>query len=116
MDSLSEKFREWFGRFGLELAPEDVRTRSPGTVRGRGWTVQYCFGADERGDYVDFYAVHRMTTDEHTRLYGDGHHVELDALTTICELSPDPDTQRILRENFEDYNRRVRLELEKKGF
>ncbi|WP_319784177.1 hypothetical protein [Oceanisphaera sp. IT1-181] len=81
-----------------------------------GWLIQYCFSQDKSGDYLDFYCAHRMTDDDHIRLYADGTKVELPALAKLRFSATDPDEDIRLEEAFFEVNRKVSEELMAKGF
>lgn len=54
------------------MPPEHVRERKRGKIVEAGWAIWYLFGEDERGEYLDYYASHRMTNDRHLRIREDG--------------------------------------------
>ncbi|HQR67054.1 MAG TPA: hypothetical protein PLB02_06645, partial [Thermoanaerobaculia bacterium] len=57
---IPETFKHQFGPYVLPLPRKAQATRSPGFIAKKGWLVQYLFGKDERGEYMDFYSSHRM--------------------------------------------------------
>lgn len=66
-----------------------------GERRGRiveaGWAIWYAFGSDERGEYLDYDASHKMMgEDEHTRIREDGSVEVLDG-TSLERLASDPE-------------------------
>ena len=65
-------FNKDFETWSIELPEEAVENRQRGKIVKSGWTIGYLFGTDEAGDYLDYYASHRMTNDRHVRLYADG--------------------------------------------
>lgn len=67
MRSIERRFRRTFAHWGLALPPEDVEARRRGKIVGGGWAIWYLFGSDEQGEYLDYYASHRMTDDRHVR-------------------------------------------------
>ncbi len=73
-------FAERFANWDITLPAENIRQRTTGHIEKKGWLIQYCFGHDENGEYLDYYASHRMTDDEHIRLCADGSQIELAAL------------------------------------
>ncbi len=60
-------FAEDFFHWGITLPPDDVRQRRQGEIAAAGWAIWYLFDSDERGEYLDYYASHRMTSDRHVR-------------------------------------------------
>ncbi len=83
MRRIVDRFAANFAHWGLTLPIADVVRRRAGVIRRAGWVVQYVFGKDERCEYLDYYARHRMTEDGHVRLYADGSFEPLPALSTI---------------------------------
>jgi hypothetical protein len=67
LPALERRFEEIFERWGLRLAEEGVVARRGGflqQMRGSG-NVRYIFGRDEGGEYLEFYAFHRIEGDLH---------------------------------------------------
>jgi len=77
---IEKKFNEYFSRWKIILPRESIKERKPGTIKSHGWFIQYLFGSNNKGDYLDFYASHRMTEDDHIRLYSSGEVEDLPAL------------------------------------
>ncbi|ART81214.1 hypothetical protein CBP31_00015 [Oceanisphaera profunda] len=116
MNKIAEQFAERFAYWDITLASDSLKNRSAGNIKKAGWLIQYCFGQDDKGDYLDFYCAHRMTDDDHTRLYADGTKVELLALAGCRFSVADPDEDKRLEEEFLETNRKVAEELTAKGF
>ncbi len=72
MREIVGRFGRDFGAWGIALPPEDVKERWRGTILAAGWAIWYLFGTDEGGEYLDYYACHRMTNDRHERIREDG--------------------------------------------
>lgn len=86
MRRIVERFAASFAHWGLTLPIADVVRRRSGVLRRGGWVVQYLFGKNDRGEYLDYYSRHRMTEDGHFRLYADG---SFEALPAISNISRD---------------------------
>ena len=111
-----ESFNRRFGRWSITFPAEQLAERRRGSIRQEGWNIQYLFGTDERGEYLDYYAAHRMTDDSHVRLRSSGEAEELPAIEGWCVTSDDP-TEARARENAHlGRNREVVTILEAKGF
>ena len=110
-------FAEHFHHWRLRLPERAVRERRRGEIRARGWRIRYLFGRDERGEYVDYYASHRMTDDVHVRIYESGECAALPAIISgyICNPAIPGDEER-RRAGFFAANRRIAEELREKGF
>ena len=72
MDKRILLFNKHFERWGIALQPDAEQRCPKGTIVSRGWTVKYCFGKDQDGKFLDYYAAHRMTNDRHLRIRDNG--------------------------------------------
>ena len=116
MSAIEDRFSQTFSTWGIRLSPEDVAARRRGKIVKAGWCIWYLFASDETGDYLDYYASHRMTDDEHVRIRYDG---QVESLPTICSMrmmSDDPQEDKKLEAAHLAENRRIARLLEEKGF
>lgn len=112
IECFNARFRPW----EIELPANNVASRASGLIQEHGWAIDFSFGADEDGEYLDYYASHRMTDDEHVRLRADGSSELLPALRSMLLTSLDPvEHARLEREYFE-FNKDVMNLLRAKGF
>ena len=72
MDKRILLFNKHFERWGIALQPDADQQCPRGTIVSRSWTVKYCFGKDQDGKFLDYYAAHRMTNDRHLRIRDNG--------------------------------------------
>ena len=100
----------------IRIPEENIKNRLSGYIQDSGWLIQYCFGKDENGEYMDYYAAHRMTDDSHIRIYEDGTEKVLPALSSIYLLSDDPVEAKRLKDEYEEHNSNVTKMLIEKGF
>jgi hypothetical protein len=110
------RFQLAFYRWGIALPPEDVRERRRGKIVAAGWAIWYPFGEDERGEYLDYYASHRMTDDRYVRIYEDGAEERLPTVSTFQIISGNKRENARLEAEYLEHNRRVGRLLEEKGF
>jgi hypothetical protein len=108
-------FAEEFAMSDICLAEDDVVDRRRGKIDKGGWEISYLFGSDEKGEYLDYYASHRMTNDRHVRIYADGRREDLAALQDFRRASQDPEEDERLQEEFYAENRRVLDMLKEKA-
>lgn len=115
--NLATAFGRRFSNWQIRLPRADLKARQRGEVRKAGWSIQYLFGRDERGEYVDVYSDHRMAGSDHFRLYADGECVPLPDLMQTYAYRPEipGDEQRAATE-FYEHNRRVAALLAEKRF
>ena len=111
-------FDEAFERWEIHLPPEDAEARRRGSIQSAGWAIDYLFGADEQGEYLDYYASHRLTNDRHMRIRASG---ELETLETPEEHLVYPsgaaeDEKQRLKKEFRERNQRIYTALRQKGF
>jgi hypothetical protein len=116
MNRIAQAFRADFVAWGLEIPQESLNSRKPGVIQSAGWLIQYIFGKDSRGEYIEYYAAHRMTDDSHVRLYQTGRRLHLAALTGMHLTSSDPEKARRLEAAYLRRNRRIAHQLVAKGF
>lgn len=110
-------FAEYFRWSKLTLPKSVLKRRKRGVIRRKGWLIQYCFGKDERGEYLDFYSSHRMCGDDHRRLRADGRQEELPAMSTMVffDDTVPGDKERALKESYAR-NQAIAKLLFEKGF
>jgi hypothetical protein len=116
MDPIERMFAERFAHWGITLPVENLGHRSAAHIQQNGWLIQFCFGHDESGDFMDYYASHRMTDDDHVRLYADGTVVQLAALGSAYLSSEDSVEAARLEKEYLESNRKISEELVAKGF
>jgi hypothetical protein len=108
-------FAEEFAMSDICLAEDDVVNRRRGKIDKCGWEISYLFGSDEKGEYLDYYASHRMTNDRHVRIYADGRREDLPALVDFRRASQNPQEDERLKEEFYTENSRVLAMLKEKA-
>ena len=116
MNNIERAFARDFSHWGITLPPEQVRERRRGKIVAAGWTIWYLFGSNERGEYLDYYASHRMTNDRHVRIYESGQVESLPTISTMRLISRDPEEDARLEAEHREVQRRVARMLEEKGF
>lgn len=118
MDNLAQIFEAYFGQWDIRLPAEAVATRQPGRLAAGGWTIHYLFGRDERGEYLDFYATHRMTNDRHVRIRASGETEMLPAIVDEIVYPPDAtdEQRRQIEQEYRRHNIEVSDALRRKGF
>lgn len=113
-ERVAQAFRARFANWGLEIPAANLKARRPGFIQSQGWLIQYTFGRNARGEYMDYYASNRWTDDTHVRLYASGREQHLAALggSEVCALDElEAARARALRRD-----RQVARMLIKKGF
>ncbi len=116
MNAIGRLSNEVFDNWDLRLSADAIESRSAGRIVKSGWTIWYAFGSEEGREYLDYYASHRMTNDQHVRLYVDDRLEILEAMIGGYVLPKDPDAASKARAEFLAYNRSVRRMLDEKGF
>lgn len=116
MESIEEQFNHHFARWKIRLPSEDVEHRRIGQILHAGWVIWYLFGGDEKGDYLDYYASHRMTNDRHVRLRDSAPAESLPAIEDFRIVSPDPEEDARREAEYFARNQEVARLLEEKGF
>lgn len=116
MELIAYNFAKRFGPWDITLPDKNLKNRRKDYIHNAGWLIQYCFGEDEHGEYLDYYATHRMTDDSHVRIYEDGEEKELPALEGWFLTSEDPEEAKRLESEHHEQNRKVLELLAEKGF
>jgi len=104
-------FRPW----KIRLPARDLKARRPGRINVAGWAIAYVFGRDEQGEYLDYYASHRMTEDDHVRLRDGVGGESLPAIFGLRIVSPDPEEDARWAAEHVARNREVERMLDAKG-
>jgi hypothetical protein len=112
---ISRVFNSTFARWKLRIPGENLAREKAGFIQKEGWLVQYGFGRDEKGGYLDYYAAHRMTNDDHVRIREDGSREYLETMRELCVI-PEGGDEEEARRSFYEANRRVAEALVAKGF
>lgn len=116
MNAMERMFNKAFENWDIHLPAGTIESLSAGRIVKAGWTIWYAFGSEEGREYLDYYASHRMTNDQHVRLYDDGRMESLEAVIEGYVLPKDPDEAAEARAEFFARNRSVRRMLGEKGF
>jgi len=116
MEKATKQFSQDFSNWSIRLPQEDVAQRRRGRINAEGWAIWYLFGIDDRGEYLDYYAAHRMTDDRHVRIYSGGEREDLPTIQSFRACSDDPAEDERLDAEFTAENQRVAALLEAKGF
>jgi hypothetical protein len=116
MQEIESQFNDAFSPWNIRLPPKNIEQRERGKIVEAGWAIWYLFGSDEKDEYLDYYASHRMTSDRHVRLYANGERVRLPVITEFQITSQDPEENARLEAEYFANNRRVAGMLEAKGF
>lgn len=116
MEKVKAEFDRNFKRWDICLPQEDILNRLRGQIIKNGWSIWYLFGDGEKGEYLDYYASHRMTDDSHDRIYFDGTRESLPTIMGMRMVSPDPEEDARWEEEHDAQNREIEKVLEQKGF
>ncbi len=116
MEEIESQFKETFSHWNISLPPEAIASRRRGKIVKSGWVIWYLFGSDERGEYLDYYASHRLTTDRHVRVYVNGNEERLPTIQSMRMVSHDPEEDARLEADYFARNQKAARMLEEKGF
>ncbi len=116
MSAIENEFNRRFQHWNIKLPDEAVAHRRRGYIGQAGWAIWYLFDSNDRGEYLDFYASHRMTGDEHTRIYADGTTEDLPYIGSFRLSSSDPEEDARLEAEYFARNQKIAQMLEEKGF
>jgi hypothetical protein len=113
---IAKQFADTFASWNLQLPDQALTQRARGEIDASGWHISYLFGRDERGEYLDYYASHRLADDSHVRIRANGDVEELPTIVSGYFGSDDPEEDDRLREEYFARNRQIVEVLRRKGF
>ena len=123
MEKIVNIFNNYFRRWNITLPENNIKERLSGFISESGWLIQYCFGKEDDKEYLDFYSSHRMTDDDHIRIYENGEKKDLPTFKIgylVDCLDQEPiRSQRLIehgKEAVEEHNKKVTDLLIQKGF
>lgn len=114
--AIAEAFGRELGWCGIYLPLDILKNRQRGRIVSSRCAVWYLFGADEQGEFLDYYSSHRATGDSHARLYANGRIEYLPSIQGGWCSSPDPEDAARQKAKFFAENQRIAKMLEEKGF
>ena len=107
MDKIEACFNARFAASSIRMPSENIAQRKRGKVIKAGWAIRYLFGSDASGEYLDYYASHRMTNDRHVRIHADGRCESLPAFQDFRLTSEDPEEKARLDAKYYAEDKRV---------
>ncbi len=115
MNRIAEVFNQTFAHWQITLPADSIKSRQRGEIRAEGWTIRYLFGEDENGEYLDYYASHRMTNDRHVRIYASGSVEQLEAIQEfmIFPAGSTKEQEKDIERKYFEENQRIHSELMK---
>lgn len=116
MLEIESTFNAHFKRRSFSIPQSSISHRQQGKIVGFGWAIWYLFGLNEKGEYLDYYASHRMTDDCHKRIYASGQIEFLPAFPWARECSTNLEEDKKLEAEFITEILRVEKLLHEKGF
>ncbi len=116
MEKAVKDFNKTFRPWDIKLPDTNITKRQRGIIQKNGWIIKFLFSKDSKGEYLDYYAVHKMTNDSHIRIYDDGSMkiLEVPPIWGVCLEYPKEDQKS--KEEYEQECKRIINSLIKKGF
>jgi hypothetical protein len=116
-EAIEQYFRNYFRHWQIALPSRDVAARSAGHIFEHGWHIGYVWGSDQGEEYLEVLAQHRMTNDEHFRVFASGRVEDLPAPAESYMYGPnatEADKRKAERE-YVERNERIYAELRERG-
>lgn len=107
-------FNECFKHWDIKL-PSDAAVTRRGEIGQKGWGIRWIVGRTKKGVYLEFYAGHRMTDDNHERIYEDGTVEHLETFPSFCVVSDDPIENDRIQKEYMAEKRRIWRRLSRRG-
>lgn len=76
--SFANKYLKW----GLLIDDSVIDSAGVNLIQKESWEIRFIEATDEKGDYLEFYAISSDYSDEHFRIYNDG---QIETCATIAE-------------------------------
>jgi hypothetical protein len=116
-DAIERYFTEYFQRWNIVLPQDSVTARTPGHIFEHGWHIGYLWGAENGEEYLEVLAQHRMTDDEHFRVFASGRVEGLPAPASVYGYGPNAtdDEKAQAKREYIEYNRRIHAQLRDLG-
>lgn len=116
-ERIAEAFNARFARFQISIRPGDVKLGARRVIGERGWHIRLRVDPDDAGfPSLEYYATHRMTSDEHARIWADGHVESLDAIYEAFMFdSKVPGSEEAARAEYLRHNREIADQLRERG-
>ena len=120
LEQLRQQFNRHFHKWKIELPIDSMLPGEVWLIVQKGWTIWVLIekDADNNRQYLDYYAMHRMTNDRHLRLCNDGNVIDLPTmLGYICyPAEASKKEKEAAKAKYYEYNQNVQRLLDKKGF
>ncbi len=116
LPAIESAFNDNFADWQIRLPAAAIADRQRGYIQQAGWLIWYLFATDERGEYLDYYASHRMSDDLHVRLRADGSQEGLPTVQRMFFISEDRQQAAQQAAEFYAHNQLVAELLAAKGF
>nr|WP_302595849.1 hypothetical protein [uncultured Cellulosilyticum sp.] len=117
MQQIKHLFERIFAPWQITIEDKELFIGNRQTVsNGSGWQIKWVMGKNEKGTYLEYYAINLKRGHLHGRIYEDGREEKLDVLREYIVYSPSiPGDRERSTQEFEIYNKRLIKELEEKG-
>lgn len=115
MCKIKEVFSKTFEPWHITIDENDVFIGNHKFIPQSGWNIRFIVEEDEKGTFLEYYAIHTRNEHIHVRIYTDGREEKLEVLQEYIAYSPTIPGDRARGTNeFRSYNQRVLSELRKK--
>ena len=115
---MQQAFNSHFTTWQIELPPDAMQPGLVWLIVQGGWTIWTVPGEEDGREFLDYYAMHRMTDDRHVRLYANGESEGLPAIEGMYatpQNATEAEEAETSAKHFER-NQAVEKLLEEKGF
>lgn len=117
MQQIKRSLERIFAPWKIRIEDKDLVVGNRKTISSCGdWHIKWVMEKDEKGTYLEYYAVNVKRGHLHGRIYENGKEEKLEVLKEYIVYSPNVpgDRERSTRE-FEFYNNKLIKVLEEKG-
>lgn len=115
-DEMKKVFSKKFAMDQIIISDDELYLGNKKYVPTKDWKLNWIIDRNERGIYIEYYAIHNRGGHLHERIYSDGIEESLDVLKQYIVYSPNtPGDRKRSLEELESHNRNLMQELKQKG-
>ena len=115
--TIEDAFALIFAPWAIAAPPRHDQDRKVRAIRQAGWDIEYLWGEDEAGIFLEYIAGHRMLSgDDHRRIRDDGAQESFPSLYGMVPCSDDPEENEKLRRLYRDDMKRIENLRKTHGF
>lgn len=115
-EDIKRAFANKFLKWGLLLEDSVIDSAHAHIIRKKDWEIRFIQSENEKGKYLEFYAISHIHSDEHFRIYQNGIVEMCDVIHEGYSYDPSlPGNKEIQRAEYLENNKKVYEYLKNSG-